>query len=345
MQLVFASIIAVSLLQVPVTIAVTQGTAPFMVPGLSEPAETWYEVHGDLASDKTPLVILHGGPGGCHDYLKPLTDLDIPLVFYDQIGCGKSTHLQDKDGDEDFWTVDLFKNELDNLLCHLGLDKRPIDLYGHSWGGQLAAEWAASKSCKSNSLRRLVISNSLASMDAWLEGVNALVAELPEDARKAVAEADASGDYTTPEFAAAMDVFYQRHFSLSRPWPPPEVQSAFDCLSGDPTVYGTMYEHDLPPPSPFLQDTHKMKKQASNRSNRYGPSEITATGSLRNWIATSCASSCAPLMSSVGAWILCNLGITVQLRSSPSSRRSRRSSGSRSITRRMSHTLTRGRST
>ncbi|KAI2462785.1 hypothetical protein F4781DRAFT_172937 [Annulohypoxylon bovei var. microspora] len=92
-----------------------EGIAEFKVSGLSEACHTWYKVVGDLKdSSKIPLIILHGGPGACHEYLLPLTDLSssIPLVFYDQIGNGRSTHLPDKAGDETFWSIDLFKNEL-----------------------------------------------------------------------------------------------------------------------------------------------------------------------------------------------------------------------------------------
>ena len=42
----------------------------------------------------------------------------IPVIMYDQLGCGNSTHLPEKMGDGDFWTPDLFLAELDNLLSH-----------------------------------------------------------------------------------------------------------------------------------------------------------------------------------------------------------------------------------
>jgi pimeloyl-ACP methyl ester carboxylesterase len=125
--------------------------------------------------------VLHGGPGACHEYLLPLTDLSSsrPLIFYDQIGNGKSTHLPDKAGDEAFWSVTLFQNELNNLISHLGLKDRPIDVFGHSWGGMLAAVWAATPSSSAN-LRRLVIANSLASMVRNL----GLLILLPQDSKR-----------------------------------------------------------------------------------------------------------------------------------------------------------------
>jgi proline-specific peptidase len=216
----------------------TEGLVAFNVSGLSEPCQTWYKTFGDLKSNETPLVILHGGPGACHDYLLPLTDLTVPLIFYDQIGNGKSTHLPEKNGDEDFWSVDLFKDELNNLLGHLGLDDRPIDVYGHSWGGMLAAEWAVTPA--SSNLRKLIISNSLASMDVWRIGVNSLKDKLPKCAQKALDNAEDTGNFTSPEYLAAIDTFYQRHLSLARPWPAPEVQAALDWFAADPTTYETM---------------------------------------------------------------------------------------------------------
>lgn len=210
----------------------------FNVSGLPEPCQTWYKVIGDLQSNQTPLVVLHGGPGACHDYLLPLTDLSVPLVFYDQIGNGRSTHLPDKNGDEGFWSVNLFLDELNNLLSHLGLSSRPIDLYGHSWGGMLAAEWAVTP--ESSNLRRLVISNSLASMDVWRVGITALRSQLPKDVQTVLDKAEETQDFTSPEYEAAIDVFYQRHLSLARPWPAPEVQSALDWFAADATTYGTM---------------------------------------------------------------------------------------------------------
>lgn len=223
------------------SIAMTEGKAAFMVPGLATPCETWYRVVGDLASGKTPLVILHGGPGACHEYLLPLTDLAVkgmPLIFYDQIGNGQSTHLRAKNGDEQFWSIDLFKAELDNLLQHLGLAERPVDIYGHSWGGMLAAEWAASNGA--HLLRRLVIASSLASMDAWRVGITALRDQMPAAERAVLDKADETGKYEGAEYDAAIEVFYKRHLSLARPWPAPEVQAALDWFAADPTTYGTM---------------------------------------------------------------------------------------------------------
>ena len=75
---------------------------------------TWYRQRGEFApGGPAPLVLLHGGPGGTHDYLEPLLalgDSGRPVVLYDQLGNGRSEHL--RDAPAEFWTVDLFKREL-----------------------------------------------------------------------------------------------------------------------------------------------------------------------------------------------------------------------------------------
>ncbi len=87
------------------------GTVPF------GSHETWYRVTGDLDGGAIPLVVLHGGPGAAHDYLLNLANLAAagrPVIHYDQVGCGRSTHLRGRGAD--FWTVQLFLDELANLL-------------------------------------------------------------------------------------------------------------------------------------------------------------------------------------------------------------------------------------
>ncbi|KAI0120316.1 proline-specific peptidase [Hypoxylon sp. NC0597] len=200
----------------------------------------------DLQSSAVPLILIHGGPGACHEYLLSLADLALnrPLVFYDQIGNGRSTHLPEKAGDEGFWTIELFKSELDNSLSHLRLHDRPINMYGHSWGSILAAEWASTPESSKN-LRRLVVPNSLASIDAWRIGVTALRAQLPADVQEVLDRYEEKKDFESPEYEAAVEAFCKRYLRLARPWPSPE----------DSTTYGTMY----------------------------GPSELYISGSLRDW--------------------------------------------------------------
>jgi proline-specific peptidase len=219
---------------------VQEGEVPFDVSGLDKLCHTWYKIISDLYSDIVPLLTLHGGPGACHEYLLPLQDLyeqhGIPIILYDQIGNGRSTHLREKMGDEDFWTEDLFRAELDNLIDHLGLRKRSFDLYGQSWGGMLASKYAA---LHPNGLRKLVLADSPASVELMLEGVQALRAALPTDVQEVLERCEKEGNFESREYEQACEVFYKRHLCRMDPWPK-EVGMALDHLKDDPTVYKTM---------------------------------------------------------------------------------------------------------
>jgi len=88
----------------------------------------WYRRVG---RDGIPLLVLHGGPGAGHDYLQPLEGLATgrSVVFYDQLGCGRS----DQPVDWSLWRIERFVAEVGRVRDALGL--KLIHLFGRSWGG------------------------------------------------------------------------------------------------------------------------------------------------------------------------------------------------------------------
>ncbi|KZT12752.1 proline-specific peptidase [Laetiporus sulphureus 93-53] len=233
------------------TAPVTEGLVYFAVPAAHKTCRTFYKIFGDLRAGAPPLVVLHGGPGATHSYMLALADLAraVPVVLYDQLGCGQSTRLQEKAGDGAFWSVQLFVDEFHNLLEHLKIEE--YDVLGHSWGAMLAAEIAVRKP---GGLRRLVLSSGPASMDLWVQATRNILRQLPEDVQETIYKHESAGTFGSPEYKAAMEEFNKRFVCRLDPIPA-EVQETFKQLEEDPTVYGTME----------------------------GPSEFTITGTLKTW--------------------------------------------------------------
>jgi hypothetical protein len=130
----------------------------------------WYRVVGD--GDAIPLVTVHGGPGATHDYLEPLSALadERPVVFYDQLGAGKS----DAPDDVNLWTNDRLVDELGRLLDELDLAR--VHLLGQSWGAIVAAEYALQRPDR---LVGVVLADPCLSMPRFAAGAAALRAALP----------------------------------------------------------------------------------------------------------------------------------------------------------------------
>ena len=83
------------------------------------------------------LLVLHGGPGMGHDYLDNLASLandKQKVVFYDQLGCGKS----DCPNDPERWKAPRFVREVNMVRDALKLER--VIILGQSWGGMLAIE-------------------------------------------------------------------------------------------------------------------------------------------------------------------------------------------------------------
>lgn len=170
----------------------------------------------------------------------PMGDLakshNTPVIFYDQLGNGNSTHLREKNGDGSFWTVELFLDELDNLITQLHLRHRGYHLLGHSWGGMLAAKHATRQPA---GLKKLVISNSPASLKDWIDAATILRDAMPPAINEALKKYEDAEDFDNPEYKKAVDEFYKRHVCRIYPFPK-EVQVCFQRIEEDPTVYMTM---------------------------------------------------------------------------------------------------------
>jgi proline iminopeptidase len=207
--------------------------------------EVWVK---QIGAGDVPVLTLHGGPGFPHFYLECFEDFlprdRLRFWYYDQLGCGFSDHPDDPS----LWTIDRFRGEVEQVRAALGIER--FVLYGHSWGGMLAIEYALAYP---QHLSGLVVSNMTASMPSYVAYVTKLRNALPPDVSKAMKRFEDEGAYEAPEYQRLlMTQLYARHICRLDPLPEPAMR-AFTRMN--PQVYETMQ----------------------------GPSEFTVDGNLKSW--------------------------------------------------------------
>jgi proline-specific peptidase len=180
--------------------------------------KVWYRIVGE--GDAAPIVLIHGGPGSASDYLKPLEKLaiDRPVIFYDQLGCGKSDH-PDNDG---LWRIERFVAELAQVREALKL--KEIHLYGHSWGTMLAVDYMLTKP---SGIKSLVLSSPALSVQQWVNDANSLVEKLPFTTRQAIRRNERDGTTDSKEYEQAVAEYLKLHLCRLAPWPA-DLMRSFD---------------------------------------------------------------------------------------------------------------------
>ncbi len=197
-----------------------------------EGGRVWYEVHG--TGTRTPLLVLHGGPGIPHDYLANLALLgdERPVVFYDQLGCGQS----DRPHDPALWTRERFARELAAVRAALGLDD--VVLFGHSWGSILAVDYLSGLADERPAgVRGAILAGPALSIPRWIADSRRLMATLPPHVAQAIQEGERTGQTETEAFQAATQAYYRSFVCRADPWPP-ELERAFAGMGAE--VYTTL---------------------------------------------------------------------------------------------------------
>lgn len=206
----------------------------------------WYQVAG--SGKGIPLLTLHGGPGLPHDYLESLTELgdERPVIYYDQLGCGKS----DRPDDLSLWRLERFVEELGQVRQALGLEK--MHLLGQSWGTMLAIDYALTQP---GGLVSLILASPALSIPRYLEDTSRQVADLPPEIQMTLKRHEAAGTIDSQEYQQAVEEYSQRY--VVRLQPTPELlQRAAEGFGI--SVYRTMW----------------------------GPNDFTSTGNLKHYDRT-----------------------------------------------------------
>ena len=208
--------------------------------------KVWYKIVGD--GNKTPLILLHGGPGVPSYYLNPMTSLadERPVIFIDQLGCGRSNRITDTT----LMTINSYVNELKEIRDSLAL--KDFYLFGHSWGSILAVEYYL---VHPEGVKALILSGPALDIHRWSKDADTLIATLPDSLQRAIRENEKNGTFDTPEYQAAVGYYYTLYLSRKEPWSA-DLDSAFSQAGENVYLYMD------------------------------GPSEFTLTGSLRDYNAT-----------------------------------------------------------
>lgn len=199
------------------------------------------------------VLVLHGGPGITHEAYEAfdsyLPEAGIEYYYYDQLGSAYS----DQPHEPSLWNLDRFVDEVEQVRVALGLDRDNFFLYGQSWGGLLAIEYALKHQ---DNLKGLIVSNMMSDIPAYNEyAKNVLFPQMDPKILKEIQDLDARGEFTSPRYEAlVMEHFYTEHIMRApvAQWPEPLIR-AFNHLNKE--VYIPMQ----------------------------GPSELGARGALVNW--------------------------------------------------------------
>ncbi len=208
--------------------------------------KVWYRIVGE--GDKIPILLLHGGPGIPSFYLNPLTPLskDRPVIFFDQLGCGRSDRITDSS----LLTVENFVDELQQVKQSLGL--KEYYLYGQSWGTMLGTDFYLKYP---EGIKALIFSSPAISIPMWLQDADTLISTLPDSIQKSIRTNEQNKTYETSDYLQAVQIYYQHFLARKLPWSS-DIDSAF-MLMGE-NVYKYMG----------------------------GPSEFTMTGPLKDYDRT-----------------------------------------------------------
>lgn len=183
------------------------------------------------------VLLLHGGPGFNHEYLECfdgyLPKEGIEYFYYDQL----ESYYSDQPNDSTLWTIEHFVDEVDQVREALHLNKDNFYLYGSSWGGMLAMEYALKHQ---DHLKGLIISNMMASIPAYEKyAAEVLGPQLPPEVYKEIKVMEANNDFANPKYEELVMTHYYPEHVLRMPvenWPDP-VMRTFEHYNANVYVF------------------------------------------------------------------------------------------------------------
>ncbi len=179
------------------------------------------------------VLLLHGGPGATHEYLECFDSYfpqaGIEYYYHDQLG----SFFSDQPDDSSLWNIEQFVENLEQVRKALGLNADNFYLFGHSWGGILALEYALKYQ---QNLKGMIIANMMASIPDYNQySREVLSPELDPEVLAKIREYEEAGDFTNQDFLELVHTHYYPRHVLRMPleeWPDP-VNRAFAHINYD----------------------------------------------------------------------------------------------------------------
>jgi len=175
---------------------------------------------------KIKVLLLSGGPGLSHEYLEAFESFfpkeGIEFFYYDQLGTGNS----DQPKDSTLFDIPRSVEEVEQVRKALNLDKDNFYLYGHSWGGIVAMEYAVKYQ---QHLKALIVSNMDASGKDYNDYVeNVLFKQLPPAVQDTLKQFEDKKDYKNPKYTTLLQNHFYAKYICNMPmdkWPEPLLRA------------------------------------------------------------------------------------------------------------------------
>ena len=245
---------------------VSAKTPPYAEPDkeLMVPVEggsVYVRINGDQHKSVSPVIFIHGGPGGTHNSFAAMTELaeDRMVIMYDQLDSGKSEQPNDPEN----WRVDRFVESLETIRKHLDIKRWHV--VGHSWGSALALEYSAKYP---KHIQSTVLGGTFISTPHWLMDAKLLVKAAPQTVQDTLIQCESEQPPKDNVCSAAYNKLYSVYYTSQ---PPSKAEQDYRKKIGgngfNPVIYNAMW----------------------------GPSEFSSTGVLKSYDATHLLADIDPL--------------------------------------------------
>lgn len=203
----------------------------------------WCRILGE--GKKTPVLMLHGGPGGTSKSFYQFASLgnDRPIIIFDQLGSGRSGYHTDTS----LLKVENFVEQVEVLKTSLGL--KEFYLHGHSWGTALALEFYLKYP---KGIKAITFNSPYFSTALWKKDADTLISKLADTIQLAIKKGEINHNFESAEYKNANEVF-NKNYGVRKTRLTSELDTA--TSKGNKFIYNYMW----------------------------GPTEFTATGTLINY--------------------------------------------------------------